>query len=222
MCVHCKIWDCQSNLSDSIIPFHPPVLFTCVDIHKKCTVNRPTQQSMLGINTRYSRTKTNADIRVYTCTCTCIYLYGDMCDVSYYMCIGHGHTHEACKAISIASDTQKWQLHVRCCVCKLCVHSLLPHTVMNLWYDVVVLGDYLMQDGWTPLHAASLNGHRETVEVLVDHSADVNAREKVYNCMQWRFCLCWPSLRLCVHTYCINSLTLISSVCSLRYRQYLW
>ncbi len=105
-----------------------------------------------------------------------------MCDVSYYMCKGHGHTHEACKAISITSDTQKWQLHVGCCVCKLCVHSLLPHTMMNLWYDVV-LGDYLMQEGVTPLHVASQNGHRETVQVLVDHSADVRARTKVCNYM---------------------------------------
>ncbi len=172
-------------------------------------VNRPTQQSMLGINT-YSWTRTNTDLRVYTCTC--IYLYGDMCDVSYYMCIGHGHTHETCKAISIASNTQKRQLHVGCYVCKLCVHSLLPHIVMNPWYDVVVLGDYLTQDGWTPLHVASQNGHRETVEVLLEHSADVNTRNKVCNCIRWRFCLYWPSLRLCVHAYCTSSLTLVSSV----------
>ncbi len=133
-----------------------------------------------------------------------------MCDVSYYMCKGHSHTHETCKAINIASNTLKRQLHVGCYVCKLCVHSLLPHTVMNPWYDVVVLGEYLMQEGGTPLYVASQNGHRETVEVLLDHSADVHARTKVCNCMQWRFCL--PSLRLCVHAYCTSGLTLVSSV----------
>ena len=36
-----------------------------------------------------------------------------------------------------------------------------------------------MQDGWTPLSAASFNGHYETVEFLLAHKADVNAKFKV-------------------------------------------
>ena len=36
-----------------------------------------------------------------------------------------------------------------------------------------------MQDGDTPLTRASNKGHHETVEVLVTHKADVNAKGKV-------------------------------------------
>ena len=36
-----------------------------------------------------------------------------------------------------------------------------------------------MQDGWTPFPRASVSGHHETVEVLLAHKADVNAKSKV-------------------------------------------
>ena len=36
-----------------------------------------------------------------------------------------------------------------------------------------------MQDGWAPLLRASVSGHHETVEVLLAHKADVNAKNKV-------------------------------------------
>lgn len=32
------------------------------------------------------------------------------------------------------------------------------------------------KDGWTPLHYAALNGHKESVEFLLASHADVNAR----------------------------------------------
>ena len=32
-----------------------------------------------------------------------------------------------------------------------------------------------LQDGWTPLMLASFNGHYETVKILTEHGADVNA-----------------------------------------------
>jgi ankyrin repeat protein len=35
------------------------------------------------------------------------------------------------------------------------------------------------QNGWTPLHSASRNGHVEVVEALLAKDADVEAREKV-------------------------------------------
>ena len=36
-----------------------------------------------------------------------------------------------------------------------------------------------MQRGWTPLTLATGYGHHETVEVLLAHKADVNAKGKV-------------------------------------------
>ena len=33
--------------------------------------------------------------------------------------------------------------------------------------------------GWTPLHAASSNGHHLTVQTLVEKGADFNARDQV-------------------------------------------
>ena len=36
-----------------------------------------------------------------------------------------------------------------------------------------------MQHGWTPLARASYYGHLKTVEVLLAHKADVNAKDKV-------------------------------------------
>jgi ankyrin repeat protein len=32
------------------------------------------------------------------------------------------------------------------------------------------------RDGWTPLHNAARNGHKEIVELLIDNGADVNAK----------------------------------------------
>ena len=36
-----------------------------------------------------------------------------------------------------------------------------------------------MQDGFTPLTGASGRGHHETVEFLLAHKADINAKDKV-------------------------------------------
>lgn len=33
-------------------------------------------------------------------------------------------------------------------------------------------------DSWTPLHAATLNGHLEAVKLLIEHTAEVNAKDK--------------------------------------------
>ena len=39
----------------------------------------------------------------------------------------------------------------------------------------------LIQDGWTALCAAAQDGHREVVQVLLQHGADVNAKDEVRN-----------------------------------------
>ena len=39
----------------------------------------------------------------------------------------------------------------------------------------------VIQDGWTALMAAAQNGHREVVELLLQHGADANAKDKVRN-----------------------------------------
>ena len=36
-----------------------------------------------------------------------------------------------------------------------------------------------MQRGWTPLHIACDNGHKEMMEVLLERGADMEARDKV-------------------------------------------
>ena len=39
----------------------------------------------------------------------------------------------------------------------------------------------VMQDGWTALMAAASHGHREVVELLIQHNADINAKDEVRN-----------------------------------------
>ena len=39
----------------------------------------------------------------------------------------------------------------------------------------------VIQYGWTALYIAAQNGHREVVELLLQHGADVNAKDKVRN-----------------------------------------
>ena len=36
-----------------------------------------------------------------------------------------------------------------------------------------------MQIGWTPLHAASIEGHHEVASILIDKEADLAAKEEV-------------------------------------------
>ena len=38
---------------------------------------------------------------------------------------------------------------------------------------------HLIQDGWTPLMAASFSGHVDVVLVLIEANADVNQQSKV-------------------------------------------
>lgn len=39
---------------------------------------------------------------------------------------------------------------------------------------------YMTQDGYTALMYATLMGHFEVVDVLVEHKADVNVQDEVY------------------------------------------
>ena len=47
-----------------------------------------------------------------------------------------------------------------------------------------------LQNGVTPLIAASHEGHRDIVEVLLNHGAEVDLPSKVSVCM------CWSTLRV--------------------------
>ena len=40
---------------------------------------------------------------------------------------------------------------------------------------------FVLQDGQTALMDAAQNGHREVVELLIKHGADVNAKDEVRN-----------------------------------------
>ena len=39
----------------------------------------------------------------------------------------------------------------------------------------------VIQGGWTALMAAAQNGHKEVVELLLQHNADINAKHNVRN-----------------------------------------
>ena len=49
---------------------------------------------------------------------------------------------------------------------------------------LVVLPALLLQDGWTALMRASVSGHKECVNVLLDMGAEVNMQDKVSGYMQ--------------------------------------
>jgi ankyrin repeat protein len=46
-----------------------------------------------------------------------------------------------------------------------------------------------MQDGWTPAHVASFNGHTETLALLPANKADINAANKVHQFKIFQFVL---------------------------------
>jgi hypothetical protein len=48
------------------------------------------------------------------------------------------------------------------------------------------LSSPVLQDGWTPLHIASDNGHLEVVRLLLDQGADMEATIKVGAVRRWR------------------------------------
>ena len=60
-----------------------------------------------------------------------------------------------------------------------CVYQIYGH---NVWCVCISsMHIVVIQDGWTALKAAARNGHREVVELLIQHGADVNAKDKVRN-----------------------------------------
>ncbi len=44
-----------------------------------------------------------------------------------------------------------------------------------------------MQDGFTPAHEASYNGHTETVALLLTNKANINAEDKVQKIKIFKF-----------------------------------
>ena len=40
---------------------------------------------------------------------------------------------------------------------------------------------FVLQDGWSPLHKASINGHLEIVKTLIEAGANVNQATKVHH-----------------------------------------
>ena len=46
-----------------------------------------------------------------------------------------------------------------------------------------------MQHGTTPAHVASLDGHTETVALLLANKADINAANKVQQCKIFKYLL---------------------------------
>ena len=61
---------------------------------------------------------------------------------------------------------------------------------MNIEYGVAVV---VSQDGTTSLILASENGHAAVVSLLIDHGADVNAKNKVSTGM---LCVVCPVVRV--------------------------
>ncbi len=47
--------------------------------------------------------------------------------------------------------------------------------------------------GWTPLHMAAFNGHKDTVELLIKHGANVNAQDQYVCVLNYIICVYWSS-----------------------------
>jgi hypothetical protein len=65
-----------------------------------------------------------------------------------------------------------------------------------------------LQDGWTPLYNAAMNGRDKVVEVLVQAGADLNAAMEVRHVSHFRF----PALH-CDCEYCAGNITHALSPC---------
>ena len=67
------------------------------------------------------------------------------------------------------------------CMCYVCGSLLSIHSLgSNISvFNNLQLCSQIIQDGWTALMLASLNGRTDIVELLIKHNADVNARTKV-------------------------------------------
>ena len=60
---------------------------------------------------------------------------------------------------------------------------------------------YVLQDGWSPLYAASCNGHLDVVKTLLEAGANINQVNKVgghvciqYHCKHIRYMYLYDSL----------------------------
>ena len=69
-------------------------------------------------------------------------------------------------------------MHVQKCwhVQYIC-HVILQHSPPLV--QPLVMMTFVLQDGWSPLHAASSKGHLDIVKTLIEAGANVNQTEKV-------------------------------------------
>ena len=58
------------------------------------------------------------------------------------------------------------------------VHEVAIYFAIDMQLYVVII----MQDGLTPLHKATWNGHKDAIKLLVDSGAAVDAKSNVYLC----------------------------------------
>ena len=52
---------------------------------------------------------------------------------------------------------------------------------------------YLIQEGWTQLHAACYNGHDKVVQALLDRGVQVDVQERVSNISYIHVKLCYTT-----------------------------